>query len=199
MTDFRSKASLGERIKFLRKARGIKSTNDLADLTGGAVSAWTLQNIESGRKPDLNISALLNLAMALKVAPTFLLAPMATPAAKLDLPDLVHDFENMNVAEFDAWFSGLPEGAINTSGDDRNERQELQALRELTALVRERRRLETMNALESDALDVNDEKSRSLLASTSRRIAEADSHIAELSAFLSTAGWDLGEQATGRA
>ena len=50
MADYRAQRSLGERIKFLRRARGIKSTNELADLTGGAVSAWTLQNLESGRK-----------------------------------------------------------------------------------------------------------------------------------------------------
>src|SRR3954462_10739747 len=115
MTDYRAQESLGERIKFLRKARGIRSTNDLADMTGGAVSAWTLQNLESGRKPDINISALLNLAMALKVAPTFLLAPMSKPDAKLDIPNLVDEFADMSVAEFDAWFAGLTEGAIATS------------------------------------------------------------------------------------
>lgn len=191
MTDYRAQQSLGERIKFLRKARGIKSTNDLADLTRGAVSAWTLQNLESGRKPDINISALLNLAMALKVAPTFLLAPMSKPNARLDIPNLVDEFADMSVAEFDAWFAGLTEGAITTSGADRNERQELQTLRELSALVRERRRLEKMISLEGDFVS----EGSSLTENTVRRLAEAERHIQELSAFLTSAGWDLGDWA----
>ncbi|MGV8970714.1 MAG: helix-turn-helix domain-containing protein [Rhodoglobus sp.] len=190
MTDFIPSSSLGERVKLLRKARGIKSTNELADLTGGAVSAWTLQNLESGRKPDINISSLLNLAMALKVAPTFLLAPMSRPGARLDIPHLIDEFTNMTVAEFDAWFSGLPEGAIATSGADRNERQELQALRELSTLVREKRRLEIMATLEKDAGDL-DPSDRSLANNTVRRIAEADRHILELTHFLTKAGWEI--------
>ncbi len=196
MTDFRTAPTLGARIKALRKARGIKSTNDLAELTQGTVSAWTLQNLESGRKQDLTISAMLNLAMALKVAPTFLLAPMACPNSRFDMPNLITEFADMSVADFDAWFSGLPHGASPSSGADRNERTELQALRELSLLLKERRRLQTMLDLQRELMPATDEQAGPLFANTERRLADADRNVLELTKFLSDAGWELGDWAT---
>lgn len=196
MSDFRSERTLGERIKALRKQRGIRSTNDLAELTNGAVSAWTLQNLESGRKQDMNVSALLNVAMALRVAPGYLLAPMSRPDERLDLVGLIAPFESMNVSQFDAWFSGLPDGAIRSaSGDDRNERIELQALRELNALSRERRRLLTMLALEADAFSDSDTLTPALIDTTSKRLAETERHVSELSTYLTEAGWEMSREA----
>lgn len=197
MSDFRSERTLGERIKSLRRQRGIRSTNELANLTEGAVSAWTLQNLESGRKQDLNVSSLLNLAMALKVAPGLLLAPMARPDHRLDLPGLTEAFTEMTTGEFDAWFSGLPEGATRTaSGEDRNERIELQAFRELVSLARERRRLRTMLVLESEAAST-DALGQVLAGNTKGRLDDIERHIAELSGFLRKAGWELGDWASG--
>lgn len=190
MVEKHAGASLGDRIKAYRKARGIKSTSDLAELTGGVVSAATLQNIESGRKTDIPVSTLLNIALALRVAPTFLLAPMANPGSNLDLPNLSAEMSELTIANFDAWFAGLPEGAIITSGADRNERQELLALREISVLLRERRRLETMSALESGAVT---DPNHPFGSSTARRLAETEAHITELTEFLSKAGWDLGD------
>ena len=192
MSDFRAERTLGERIKSLRKQRGIRSTNELADLTNGTVSAWTLQNLESGRKQDLNVSSLLNLAMALRVAPGFLLAPMARPDEGLDLVGLIEPFDSMTVAQFDAWFSGLPDGAARSaSGDDRNERNELQTLRELSSLSRERRRLVTMLSLESEA-NQSSTTTPGLIDTTSKRLAETERHIQELSTYLTEAGWEMG-------
>ena len=133
--------------------------------------------------------------MALRVAPTFLLAPMSEPESGLDIPNLMAEFSEMTVADFDGWFAGLPEGSI--SGADRNERQELQALRELTALLRERRRLEVMIGVEEEARDPSE--SNTWTESTNRRLAEANRHIAELTEFLTKAGWELGDWTSFRA
>lgn len=192
MNEFRARSTLGDRIKSLRRQRGIRSTNELSDLMNGAVSAWTLQNLESGRKQDLNVSSLLNIAMALKVAPAYLLAPMTRPSNGLDLEGLNEPFDSMTAAQFDAWFSGLPDGAIrSTSGDDRTERNELQALRELIALSRERRRLSTMLSLEMDNSPPSESSPPGFISTTSKRLSEAERHIKDLSNYLSEAGWEI--------
>jgi len=170
----------------------VRSTNELSELTHGTVSAWTLQNLESGRRHDLNVTSLLNVAMALRVAPGYLLAPMGRPHDYPDLVGLVEPFESMTIAEFDAWFSGLPEGvARSPSSDDRNERNELQALREVMTLSPERRRLLTMATLESRIVGNSDAPMTAPPKTTSKRLTETERHISELTDYLTAAGWDM--------
>ncbi|TFC37668.1 helix-turn-helix transcriptional regulator [Cryobacterium sp. TMT2-42-4] len=98
--------SLGGRIAAFRKARGFSSTNQLAAAIGeGKMSGAVLRNIESGRKGDLSVSQLLNIAWALEVSPLLLLAPLGRPADRLDLPNLVSSLEQTRVAQFDEWVS----------------------------------------------------------------------------------------------
>jgi transcriptional regulator with XRE-family HTH domain len=197
VNDFKAELGLGGRIKALRKARGIGSTRELAVLTGGTVSDNILQNLEAGRKDDLRLSQFFNIAMALKVAPSYLLAPMSRPGSPLDLPDLSEAFTDMTVMEFDSWLIGAATGSYAFStGLDRNERNELAALRELDILIRERRRLQTMTDVEQNLFQEGAFADDAYLQSTIRRLAETRRQITELSTYLSAAGWELGDWAS---
>jgi len=70
MADQRTAPTVGARIAAARKARGFKSTKDLADaIPGDSITGSILQNIEAGRKNDLAVAQLLNIAWALAVSP----------------------------------------------------------------------------------------------------------------------------------
>jgi transcriptional regulator with XRE-family HTH domain len=194
MTDFRTETSIGTRIQAVRKHRGIRTTKELADkIPGGNVTEAVLQNIEAGRKSDLSVSQLLNIANALSVSPVFLLAPVGHPTSTLDLPNLGHAFDGMTVVEFDAWVSGETDGAYRwTTTDERSERSELQAMRELDGLIRERKRLASNLEVEAslDALNGDSEMGQAW-NTTAARLEEATRRIAQLSSYLTSAGWAL--------
>lgn len=89
MTSFLSQSGIGNRIQAIRKQRGIRSAKDLAaQVPGNDVTEAIVQNIEAGRTLDLSVSQLLNIAKALRVSPIFLLTPIASPLAKLDIANL---------------------------------------------------------------------------------------------------------------
>ena len=136
-------SGIGQRIKELRRRRGYRSTTELAEqIPGGNVTAAVLENIESGRKADLSVSQLLNIARALRVPPTYLLADITTPTSSLDLPNLSDDFAEMSAGEFEAWFSGTLGGTYRSSHpDERIDLLQLEAYRTLTRLQRELVRL----------------------------------------------------------
>lgn len=144
MADFRSETSIGARIKMARRERGYRTTRELADaVEGGKVTSAILENIESGRKADISVSQLLNIARALNVPPSFLLAPMGTPEAELDLPNLSADFQGMTAAEFDCWLSATPASSYRPrSAAERSDINLLGTLRELGMLQRELERLQ---------------------------------------------------------
>lgn len=143
MTDFRSETSVGARIKLARRQRGFRTTRDLAEaIPGGNVTAAILENIESGRKADISVSQLLNIARALGVPPTMLLAPIGRPNNELDLPNLSNDFDGMTAAEFDCWLSATPASSyVPGLAAERFDIDILASLRELGTLRREVDRL----------------------------------------------------------
>lgn len=104
--------SLGRRLARYRKRVGIRSTRELAERTGGQVSESVLQNIESGRRQDMSVSQLLEVARALRISPVLLLAPMETPLEPVDLDGLGPAFEGMRGFEFDAWFSSTGDRTV---------------------------------------------------------------------------------------
>lgn len=144
MADFRSETSVGTRIKMARRERGYRTTRELADaVEGGKVTSAILENIESGRKADISVSQLLNIARALNVPPSFLLAPMGTPEAQLDLPNLSADFQGMTAAEFDCWLSATPASFYRPRlAAERSDINLLGTLREVGMLERELERLQ---------------------------------------------------------
>ncbi len=186
LAPYRTAGSIGERIQAARKARGI-SARELAELIGGVPTQSTIENIELGRKAAIDVVQLLNVAMALRVPLSYLLAPMGAPHGTLDLSALSVGFASMTPSEFDAWLSSVPDGArIPSSLDERNAVAELQALRERKSKTSEVRRLETVLQLESS--EGGDVES-SYLRSTEDRLVDARRDAERLAAFLRSAGW----------
>ena len=75
--------------------------------------------------------------------PSFLLAPMGTPEAELDLPNLSADFQGMTAAEFDCWLSATPASSYRPRlAAERSDINLLGTLRELGMLQRELERLQ---------------------------------------------------------
>lgn len=187
MTDFRTADGIGARIKALRKLRGIGSARALADLIDHPnVTDAILQNIEAGRKVDLTISQLLNLALALGVPPSVLLAPIGRPQNSLDLSGLSSGFDGMTSAEFDGWMSGMLESAyVWKTAAEHSERAQLEALRTLLECVREKARLGVALGLEATR-----ESGSPFIADTQKRLSTLDQRIDLLASFLESAGWD---------
>lgn len=144
MADFRSETSIGTRIRLARRERGYRTTAELANaIPGGNVTEAILENIESGRKADISVSQLLNIARGLNVPVSMLLAPIGTPGAELDLPNLSDDFTGMTAAEFDSWLSATSASAYRPRlASERADIEILTSLRELGTLRREIDRLQ---------------------------------------------------------
>lgn len=185
MKDYAAEHSIGTRVRLARRARGYRTPLDLASAMKGAnISEAAIENIESGRKADLSISQLLNIAMTLQVPSAYLLAPMGRPSATLDLPNLGDAFTNMTAAEFDSWFASVPDADHRAdSAEERNDLAELQALRELQVLRRERRRLTSVGQIaETSPLKIRD------------RIEYLQEQITTLVEYLRSAGWDVTDE-----
>lgn len=156
-------------------------------MTGSGITGAILANIESGRKVNLDVGQVLNIAKVLGVPVSSLLAPMARPSDLLDLPGLGSGFDGMTSAEFDAWLSSVPNaGYVAPTADERNDRAELQALREMQVLSREIARLSVVEELEKEA-----ELPSSIASRTTERMANARNEVAKLRAYLSSAGWEV--------
>ena len=192
MTGFIRQTGIGERIQAIRKRHGIRSAKDLADLMpGGNVTEAVLQNLEAGRKHDLTVSQLLNIARALRVPPIFLLAPIGRPHDPLDLVNLSSAFDGMTVADFDSWIAGETAGAYRWSSlTERTERSQLEALRELLASIRERRRLTGNLTVAAELTPANEATTPPAWDTTHERLIEANRRIDQLSSYLTEAGWD---------
>jgi transcriptional regulator with XRE-family HTH domain len=192
MVDFRTERSLGARIQAARKMRGMRSTKDLADaIKGGNLTESILENIESGRKASLDISQLLNIALALRMPLSYLLAPLGTPNAPLDLPNLSDGFKAMTALEFDSWLTTATDGAyFPATLEERNAIAELQALRAWSAQNAEVRRLEIALELEMEST-VDADSGIDYARSTKDRLDDARNAAEKLSKFLHSAGWAL--------
>ena len=190
MTDIRSTNGIGQRIKALRRQRGFRAARDLAAaIPGGNVSVDVLENLESGRKADLSVSQLLNIARALRVPPSLLLAHVTSPGSPLDLPNLSEDFDAMSAGEFDAWFSGISRGDHRAA--DTTERMTLSELESYRALRRLQRELTRLSAARS-ALDPEDVQ----VSGLRQRARAVQDEVDELVAYLIDAGWDLSARTT---
>lgn len=186
MTDFGTATTIGGRIQALRRARGMRTSKELADAIGGSMTVSIIENIELGRKSNLDVAQLLSIAMALQVPPSYVLAPMNRPDAPLDLPGLSPAFDGMTAIEFDSWLASLENGAHNpTTLDGRTMRFELAALREWSVATAEIRRLTVMEELERA------EGTGEYTRAASQRIEEARREADRLAAMLNAGGWTL--------
>jgi transcriptional regulator with XRE-family HTH domain len=186
MTNLGSAKAIGSRIQALRRTRGMRTSKDLADAIGGTMTVSIIENIELGRKANLDVSQLLNIAMALQVPPSYILAPMNDPSAELDLPGLSSAFDGMTAIEFDAWLASIDAGAyMSRTLPGRNSLVELNALREWHTLNAEIRRLHVMIQLEEEALPPPYD------GRTRERLQDAQRSIRRLGPLLNAGGWDL--------
>lgn len=164
----------------------MRTSKDLADAIGGSMTVSIIENIELGRKSNLDVSQLLNIAMALQVPPSYILAPMDDPSAPVDLPGLSNAFDGMTAIEFDAWLASLESASYSsTTLHGRNSLVELNALREWHSLKREIRRLQAMLRLEDEFLQ------SSYASQTQERLWDAQRSISRLGPLLNAGGWDL--------
>jgi len=196
MADYRTAPTVGARIAAARKARGFKSTKDLADaIPGDSITGSILQNIEAGRKNDLAVAQLLNIAWALGVSPTWILAPIGSPMEHIDLPNIIPEIRDLTVAEFDAWLSGNIDGVyMPETSDEHNDRIQLAALRELLKETRELLRQTNIQPAYMDSFeDPTGEDAKNFLDDTERRIETTIRRIEKLERFLKSAGWDVGD------
>jgi transcriptional regulator with XRE-family HTH domain len=194
MEDFPAQSSIGQRIRAIRKARGIRSTAELSALIPGEfLTSTVLRNIEAGAKPDLAVSELLNIAHALGVSPVFLLAPIRDPEAALDLPNLSSEVAAMSAIEFDGWLSGALDSAHQwLSVEDQSERSQLQAMRELELYAREHNRLSRVMELTGDPDQFEPGAySPDYRDSLARRREDTARQIRKLSQYLTGAGWNV--------
>ena len=186
MADFRTETSVGVRIRLARRERGFRTTAELANaIPGGNVTEAILENIESGRKADISVSQLLNIARGLNVPISMLLTPIATPDGVLDLPNLSDDFEGMSVAEFDSWLSATPSSSYRPRlAAERVDIGTLTLLRELGTLRREMERLRIVRNVGAASGD-SDLKSNSRVDS---QLKDVQRELERLVDLLSSAG-----------
>lgn len=190
MAGFRSEESIGARIKAARKERGFRTTRDLADaIPGGNITQAILENIESGRKADISITQLLNVARGLGVPISMLLAPIGTPDAELDLPNLSDAFTGMTAAEFDCWLSATPASSYRPRvAAERVDIDILTSLRELGSLRREIDRLRIVVETRKASRDRDLLETNHLVQKRLDRVAQDAASVASL---LQSAGLEL--------
>ena len=169
--------TIGARIKAARRGRGIRSIRAFAQLLDdSSLTESVLENVEAGRKADLPISAVLNIAYALKVPLSLLLAPLSDSALPMDLPNLSAGLSEMTPAEFDAWLTGDDSGQYRSqSAQEREDLAELRAFREIQRVKREIERERTVATLVGD--------------SSSSRVDFLEGELSALLGFLESAGW----------
>ncbi|NUU08626.1 hypothetical protein [Leifsonia sp. C5G2] len=148
-----------------------------------------LENIESGRKADLSISQLLNIASGLGVPVSMLLAPMARPEAELDLPNLSGHFDGMTAAEFDCWLSATPLSSYRPRlAAERGDIDVLNSLRELGTLRRELERLGVVLGVQSASGDPDFAGSNDEVRERIGRLTQEVGRVVELLASAGISG-----------
>jgi len=188
MTEWAVEASIGERIQAARKARGFRTTRELADsMAGSTVTEAVLENIESGRKVNLEVSQVLSIAMALQVPPVFLLAPIGKPDSPLDLPNLSDAFKGMTAVQFDSWLAGIPHGSHRSEASgELHARVELDSVRKMDRLRLEIARIRSAIELPAVLKELEDPNSWRMLQA---RLEAAEKELELSRAYLHSAGW----------
>lgn len=97
---------IGRRVAAYRKSAGFKTAEDLANaIPNAAVTKSTIQNVESGRKQDLSVSQLLDIAKALDIPPVALAVPINLPMEKAEIPGVGDAVASMTNLEVVRWFT----------------------------------------------------------------------------------------------
>jgi transcriptional regulator with XRE-family HTH domain len=178
----------------------MKSQSDLANaINHESVTTAVIQNLEAGRKTEVTVSQLLNIAFALGMPPAFLLAPLGSSGARLDLPNLAEELAGLSPAEFDAWLSGLPNGTHRfNSAEEQLSISQLEAIRQLAQTDRELHRLRVLKQLEEqENLAAGASDSGLKWDSFDNQISTAEERRAKLESYLQGSGFPTGPSAYG--
>ena len=186
MTEYSAERNIGTRIAAARRSRGFRTTKELAaKMPGTGITSAVLENIESGRRSNLDISMLLNIAHTLHVPVTALLAPIARPHDPIDLPNLKPELAAMTASQFSAWVAGITTADYRAgTAAERNDLAQLNALRELQTTRRELHRREAVAGLSEDQPEV-------LRQATTAQIDAAQAQIENLQTYLRSASWEV--------
>jgi transcriptional regulator with XRE-family HTH domain len=97
---------IGARIRRLRRAAGFKSRENLANAIGSpSVTAAVIKNIEAGRKADMSVVHLLEIAYAIGVSPLVLLLDFSHPNQKASIAGLGANFTGATNNNIDDWIT----------------------------------------------------------------------------------------------
>lgn len=133
---FSGDPGIGRRIAKYRRLCGFETAKQLADsIPNDKLTASVIQNIESGRKADLSVSQLLDIARGIGISPLFLLTPVGLPFDRIDLAGVGDDVANMTVREFDDWLCVAGAEDVTESREAAVLRRILRWIRELIAAV----------------------------------------------------------------
>jgi hypothetical protein len=110
---------LGRRLALIRRQVGIRTAQELADaIPNERMTGVVIRNIESGRKPDLSVSQLMDLSAALRVHPIALMVPLGRPSEPVTLPNAGDTVAGMRVVDLVRWigvgrgYTSQPEGNV---------------------------------------------------------------------------------------
>ncbi|WP_026851065.1 helix-turn-helix domain-containing protein [Glaciibacter superstes] len=102
-------AVIGRRILKLRKNLGITTAAALADsIPNPTITESVIQNIEGGRKSEISLPQVLDIAMALGVPPITLMTDVFHPNRLVDTEGVGSDVAALTNEEFILWFQGDP-------------------------------------------------------------------------------------------
>lgn len=100
--------AIGLRIAQARRDAGFRTVEQLVETIGNpAVTVSGVQNVESGRKADVSVTYLLEIARAVGVPPVMLLVDVDHPFEPVEGLPLGEQFDGLRVWQFDDWFSGV--------------------------------------------------------------------------------------------
>ena len=192
MTNFLAEVGIRNHIQAIRKQHGTHWAKALADLIlRDNVTEAIVQKIAAGRKNDLPVSQLLDIAKALRVTPISLRTAIANPSAPLDVANLSPGSDGMTVVEFDAWISGELDGAYHwATNDEHSERAQLLATPELHTQLRERSRLAVKVEGERFVESADKIAATTAFDTTEVRLPEVSRRIKQLTSYLAAAGWE---------
>jgi transcriptional regulator with XRE-family HTH domain len=98
--------TFGQRVQRMRKLVGFKSSRSLAEaINNPLISESVIRNIENGRKAEVSIVHLLEIAWAIGVSPLVLLLNYSAPARVAGIPGLGPNFAPATVEEIDEWIA----------------------------------------------------------------------------------------------
>ena len=100
---------IGHRIARYRRFSGYATAADLARAIGNPrITAATIANIESGRRADVSVLQLIEIASTLGISPTLLLTDVFSPLGSPDIRGLNQDVARLDNAEMARWLALEP-------------------------------------------------------------------------------------------